>query len=434
MCRLVNRYFIFIEIDVKLILRYMYRSTRTNETRDERAAAAGMCTDMGSELSKEALQHLEKLVGFDTVSHKSNMALIDYVRAFLDTHGIESELLPSEDGTKANLFATIGPSRDGGVVFSGHTDVVPVAGQTWDSDPFSLTRREDLLFGRGACDMKGFIAVVLAAVPRMDTSKLRRPFHLAFSYDEEVGCTGVRSMVDAIGKHLPMPEIVVVGEPTSMRVVHAHKGFLGFKTEIFGKPAHSSLPHLGVNANLIAVELIDGMQRIISEAAESKKHSKLYSPPHTTFNVGRIEGGEAINIVAKTCRFIWEIRPVDYADMTEIVDRFNALSADIEARIRKDHPEFRIETESTARMPPFVPEDDSPAETLLKRLLGANESFAVTFGTEASLFQQKGMSVVVCGPGSIEQAHKENEFVSLEQLCKCEKLVADIVDWASSDS
>lgn len=389
---------------------------------------------MGSELSKEALQHLEKLVGFDTVSHKSNMALINYVRSFLESCGIESELLLNEDGTKANLFATIGPSRDGGIVFSGHTDVVPVEGQSWNSDPFSIYRDDGFLFGRGTCDMKGFIAVVLAAVPRVDASRLRRPVHLAFSYDEEVGCTGVRSMVDAIGQHLPMPEIVVVGEPTSMKVVHAHKGFLGFKTEIFGKPAHSSLPQLGINANLIAVELIDGLRRIIAEAAESKKHSKLYSPPHTTFNIGRIEGGEAINIVAKKCSFIWEIRPVDYADMTNIVDRFNALSAGIEERIRTEHPEFRIETEATARMPPFVPEDNSAAETLMKRLLGTNESFAVTFGTEASLFQQKGMSVVICGPGSIEQAHKENEFVSLEQLYKCEQLVADIVEWASNDA
>lgn len=388
---------------------------------------------MGSEISEEALQHLENLVGFDTVSHKSNMDLIDYVRTFLKAHDIESDLLPNEDGTKANLFATIGPSGDGGIVFSGHTDVVPVEGQLWDTDPFDLHRRDGHLFGRGTCDMKGFIAVVLAAVPRIDRSGLRRPVHLAFSYDEEVGCTGVRSMVDAIGQNLPMPEIVIVGEPTSMKVVHAHKGFLGFSTEIFGKPAHSSLPHLGVNANLIAIELIDGLQRIIAEAAVSKKQSKLYSPPHTTFNVGRIEGGEAINIVAKSCRFIWEIRPVDYTDMTDIVDRFNAMSASIETRIRKDHPDFRIETESTARMPPFIPEDNSPAETLLKRLLGTNESFAVTFGTEASLFQQKGMSVVVCGPGSIEQAHKENEFVSLEQLSKCEHLVSDIITWASND-
>ena len=382
----------------------------------------------------DTLNLLRDLVAFDTVSERSNMALIGYVRDYLSAHSVESHVIANEAGTKANLFATIGPKQDGGVALSGHTDVVPVEGQDWSSDPFGAVERDGRIYGRGTCDMKGFIAAALALVAKVDAGRLKRPLHLAFSYDEEVGCTGVVPMVEAIGRDLPMPEIVIVGEPTMMSVVHAHKGFGAYETTIHGKAGHSSLPDAGVSATLIAGELMQALQAILAERAALTPHHSPFIPPHSTFNVGRLSGGEAVNIIPGKCRMEWEYRAISNEDAAAIPAAFAKAAEAIEARERERFPGVRIETVRLAGVPPFVPQADSDAEALLKRLLGTNEAGAVSFGTEAGVFQQGGMSVVICGPGDIAQAHQADEFVEVSQLKACEALLDRLAEWLCQDA
>lgn len=365
---------------------------------------------------------LARLVAFDTTSRSSNLDLINFVRDYLDGHGVASTLIPNRAGSKANLYATLG-RRDapGGIVLSGHTDVVPVDGQDWHSDPFQLLAAEGRLYGRGAADMKGFIASALALAPEFNQDAHRTPVHLAFSYDEEIGCVGVHSMLAHIAEHLPRPKAVIVGEPTLMQVVNCHKGIRTFTTEVTGLEAHSSNPHLGVNAIDVAVQLINFLGRLRDEMRALGDATGRFDPPYSSIHIGVINGGTALNIVPRQCRFQWEIRPLPNQDADEIVARFNTYArGEVLPGLRAITSQADIVTKQHADVPPLVPADASPAEALLTALSGANTARAVSYTTEAGLFQAAGIPAVVCGPGSIEQAHKPDEFIAQSQLAACD--------------
>ena len=371
---------------------------------------------------------IERLIGYDTTSRESNLPLIEFVRDYLDGYGIKSDLVFDDARNKANLYATIGPADIGGVVLSGHTDVVPVDGQAWDSDPFSIAERDDKLFGRGTCDMKGFIAIALAMVPEFVEQKLTSPVHFAFSFDEEVGCIGVRPLIEHIRDNLPKPKIVIVGEPTNMTVVNAHKSGYSFMTEVTGLEAHSSVTHLGVNSIMAASDLIGELGRVGAEMMQRTDESGRFDPPYTTVHVGTIEGGTALNIVPRCCSFHWEYRGLPDQDDNEIPDRFNGYAeGTVLPAMQAVSDEARIETACVNAVPGLVPQEGSPAEALALRLAQQNDTFAVSYGTEAGLFQEAGMPAVICGPGDILQAHKPNEFLALEQVGRCEGFMRRLV-------
>lgn len=368
---------------------------------------------------------LAKLVGFDTTSAKSNLDLIAFVQDYLNGHGIPSSLVPSEDGKKACLFATIG-SGEGGVGLSGHSDCVPVTGQSWTSDPFTLTARDGKLYGRGTCDMKGFIACVLASVPLFKAAALKEPIHILISYDEEVGCAGVRPMIARIGSDLPRPRIVIIGEPTSMQVIDGHKRINVYRTTVTGKEAHSSLPAIGVNAISVAAKLIDEIDRLAGEMAE-RENDPHFEPPYSTMSVGMIEGGTAPNIVPKNCEFRWQIRGLPGTPADGAAEALNAYAArELLPEMRKVAPQAAIETESQTSVPAFAAPPESEAVALAMALTGANGTSGVSYATEAGLFQQAGCPAVVCGPGDIAQAHAADEFVSVAQLEACLKFLAGL--------
>ncbi|MBI2717266.1 MAG: acetylornithine deacetylase [Rhizobiales bacterium] len=379
----------------------------------------------GQYFTTEAM--LARLVSFDTTSRDGNMPLIEFVEHYLDGWGVPHFRVDYEAGKKTNLFATIGPAIAGGIVLSGHTDVVPVDGQAWASDPFSLTQRADRLYGRGTCDMKGFIAVALAMVPQFREAGLAIPIHLALSCDEEVGCKGVRPLVAHLRDHLPRPRAALIGEPTSMQVVNAHKSALTFATEVTGHEAHSSLTHQGVNAIMVAGELISELSRIRREVEARGDASGRFDPPYSTVHVGLIEGGTAKNIIPRRSTFAWETRLLPDADPDEVPQRFASFSRSLEPAMKAVAPDAGIATECVNRVPALAPESDSPAEYLALHLASANGTHAVSYCTEAGLFQQIGIPAVVCGPGSIEQAHKPDEFVAVSELRKCEAFMQRLI-------
>jgi acetylornithine deacetylase len=379
----------------------------------------------------DTVELLRRLVAFDTTSAKSNRALIDFVLDYLAKYGIGCRLTPSDDGAKANLYATVGPDIAGGILLSGHTDVVPVDGQPWDSDPFAVVERDGLLYGRGTADMKGFIAAVLALAPEMARAPLRLPIHLAFSYDEEVGCLGVGGLIDDLVRNLPRPAICIVGEPTSMQLVNRHKGVYAHRIRVTGRDGHSSATHRGVSAIAAAAEIVGWLERQAADWRRDGPFDDSFDPPYATINVGRIGGGTAINIIARECVLEWETRPipgVDAVALTRDLERF--MNDELLPRMRLVAPECRIESESTCAAPPLRPETDSPAEALLRRLTGANRAIGVAYGTEGGLFQAAEISTVVCGPGSIQQAHQPNEFIALDQLRACDAFLRRLLEWA----
>jgi len=376
---------------------------------------------------KDAKDLLTKLVGFDTTSAKSNLDLITFVQDYLDKHGVTSTLVPSADDRKASLYATIGDGK-GGIGLSGHSDCVPVTGQTWTSDPFTLTERGGKLYGRGTCDMKGFIACVLASAPLFKAQKLKEPIHIIISYDEEVGCAGVRPLLARLGQDLPLPRVVIVGEPTSMQVIDGHKRIDVYRTTVIGKEAHSSLPAIGVNAISVAAELVDEIDRVAAEIAATENDPR-FEPPYSTVSVGMIEGGTAPNIVPKTCTFRWQVRSLPSASADEAP---RALSAFAETallpKMRKIAKDAAIETVGQTSVPAFAAAAQSDAVALAMALTGANRTSGVSYATEAGLFEKAGCPAVVCGPGDIAQAHAADEFVSIAQLEACLKFLADLTD------
>lgn len=363
-------------------------------------------------------QILDRLVSFPTVSRDTNLPLIDWVEDYLESHGVTAHRVWNEDRTKASLYAHIGPKVEGGVVLSGHTDVVPVDGQVWSSDPWTVTERDGRLYGRGTCDMKGFVALALAAVPLALAADLKRPLQLALSYDEELGCTGAPPMIAEMARSLPRAAAVIVGEPSRFSVVTGHKGGTGFKVHVKGYEVHSSLIHTGVSAIMAAAPLIDFANRVnIANAAKPPAAlAQMFDPPWTTLHVGMIQGGTAHNITAADCRFSCEIRVVPGEDIEDWVAAFEGQVAQAVAAMQTIRPETGITVARFFSVPPLRPETDGAAEALARRLTGDNGLHVVSYGTEAGQFQAEGYSAVVCGPGDIAQAHQPDEFLEISEF------------------
>ena len=371
---------------------------------------------------------LARLVAFPTVSSASNLPLMDFVRDWLAAHGVESRLVPNADGTKANLYATVGPMVEGGVVLSGHTDVVPVEGQPWTTDPFVLTERDGRLYGRGTCDMKGFDALALAAVPAMVKAGLRRPVHIALSYDEEVGCQGAPSMVDAMVATLPRPAAVIVGEPSRMKVVTGHKGSVSYFTTVRGRTVHSSRIDVGVSAVMVAARLVVWHDDVMVQNRAAAMPDSPFEPPWTTLHCGYIRGGTAANVVADRCEFVAEVRAIPTEDPWSFRNRYEAYVRDvIEPAMRAVAPETGIDIVHRAAVPGLRSETDGVAEALVRRLTGDNGQTVVAYGTEAGIFQKAGWSSVVCGPGDIAQAHQADEYLELTELAAGEAFMARLI-------
>jgi acetylornithine deacetylase len=382
----------------------------------------------------DRLELLARLLAFDTTSSRSNLDLInDYIQDLLDGLGVTSDLISNDDGTKANLFASIGPVDRPGFVFSGHTDVVPVDGQAWSSDPFRMITRDDCLFGRGAADMKGYIAVALSLVPLLLERKLDRPVHFAFSYDEEVGCKGVPSLIDHLVEHLPvLPEGCIVGEPTGMKVANGHKGKAGYRCTVKGRASHSALNHLGVNAVEIAAEIVARLRQMNLDFRANGPFIDGFEPPHCTVSTGRMQGGTALNIVPSTCVFEFEFRLLPgqeaaalFGDVNDFVEK-NLLPA-----MASIADEASIDWEELMSYPALAVEPDNAIERLACTLTETVLPVKLAFGTEAGHFAKRGVPAIVCGPGHMNVAHKPDEYVQLEQLKTCSTFLEGIIDHVS---
>ncbi len=363
-------------------------------------------------------QILDRLVSFPTVSRGSNLDLIDWVEGYLASHGIPAHRHWNEDRQKAALFAHVGPWEPGAVVLSGHSDVVPVDGQTWTTDPWTVTERDGRLYGRGTCDMKGFVALSIWALVEGQRRGLTTPLQLALSYDEEVGCTGAPPMIAAMQPVLPKGSAVIVGEPSNMSVITGHKGGTGYHVHMKGFEVHSSLLPYGVSAIMEGARLI-GWVNDQNAAIQSRTPGPVaaqFVPPFTTLHVGMIEGGTAHNITAADCRFAVEMRVVPGEDITAYEAAFQAEAARLDAAMKQVHPEAGVILDRFFGVPALVPETDGPAEVLARRLTGANTTGVVSYGTEAGQFQEAGYSAVVCGPGDIAQAHQPDEFLEISEF------------------
>ena len=380
-----------------------------------------------------SLQHLERLIAFPSVSRDSNLDLIAYVHDVLAGHGIVSTLVHSEDGRKANLWATIGPEDTAGIVLSGHTDVVPVDGQAWSSNPFTLVKRDGNYYGRGTADMKGFIACCLRAAELAAVRRLHTPIHLAFSYDEEIGCVGVRRLLDILKDAPVKPRLCIVGEPTLMQAVTAHKGKLGFRVLAHGLEAHSSLAPIGVNAIYMAADLIAAIRAIQSDLAENGLRDGDYEVAYTTLHVGKMQGGEVMNIVPNRCSFDFEIRYLPEDDARAIITRIKAAAEQIAMTYRGTFDKARFEFLDLQSYPAMNTPVDSEAVKFVHSLTGGNSTGKITFGTEGGLFQQAlGTAAVVCGPGNIAVAHTPDEHVSEAQMAQCDRMLERLVEKLSA--
>jgi acetylornithine deacetylase len=365
-------------------------------------------------LSAEAIDILRILVAFDTTSRGSNLALIEWVEAY--------------------LMASVGPAVIGGVVLSGHTDVVPVDGQPWTSDPWTLTERDGRLYGRGTCDMKGFLALALAAIPRLAAAPLRRPAHLAFSYDEEVGCLGAPDLIARIAAQVPAPDAVIVGEPTNMVAVRGHKGIATFRVTVTGREAHSSLTHLGVSANMAAIPLLAALNELSQRLEREADPASPFTPKGASLTIGQINGGTAVNILARQCVILFDLRfPAGFKPDEALADIF-ALGRRIDADLKARAPEAGLVIEPRSSTPALAPEPDGPAEALSRRLAGDNgPARVVSYAAEAGQFQAAGFSTVICGPGSIDQAHQPDEFVEVSQIERGAAFMVRLVEMLSQD-
>ncbi|OCT21231.1 acetylornithine deacetylase [Pseudomonas putida] len=381
-----------------------------------------------SDLTSRAV--LERLIGFATVSRDSNLELIGFIRDYLAGLGVESELFLNEEGTKANLFATIGPTDCGGVVLSGHTDVVPVDGQAWSVDPFRLSERDGRLYGRGTADMKGFIASVLAAVPAFLAQPLTTPVHLAFSYDEEVGCLGVRSMLEALEQRPNKPRLCLIGEPTELKPVLGHKGKLAMRCQVHGAACHSAYAPYGVNAIEYAAQLIGKLGEIGGELARPEHRDARFDPPFSTVQTGVIKGGRALNIVPEECEFDFEVRALPGFEAKVVAERLQTYAeTDLLPRMRAVSETSDIRLKPLSAYPGLATPEDSEAARLVALLSGSEDFGTVAFGTEGGLFDQAGIPTVVCGPGSMDQGHKPDEFVSVAQLQGCDAMLLRLRDY-----
>ena len=373
---------------------------------------------------------IESLISFNTVSRESNLGLIEFVEEYLNSNGINTTRVLSDDGKKSNLFASVGPEKAGGVVLSGHTDVVPVDGQTWDTDPFCLTQKDGLFYGRGTCDMKAFIAIGLALIPEM--KKLKKPIHFALSYDEEVGCLGAPRMIRQMSNKLPLPEAVIVGEPTSMAVVNGNKGVVVLRTTVKGYETHSSQTNRGVSAVMTAAKLVTYLNEMEIRLSNETPSENGFIPHHTSIHVGVISGGTALNIISRHCEFLWDIRNIPEDNPNKLIEEFDSYcQKEILPAMRRKHSDCFIDTKTLAQVPAFTPAD-SPATALVQSLSGLKELGQVAYGTEAGQFQESNFPTVICGPGSIDQAHQPNEFISNQQILACEKFIRNLIERLST--
>ena len=394
-----------------------------------------MAPESTEALAMSAIDILRTLVAFDTTSRGSNLALIEWVEGYLARHGVASRRVPNADGTKSNLMATIGPNVAGGVVLSGHTDVVPVDGQAWTSDPWTLTERGGRLYGRGSCDMKGFLALSLAAIPSLAAAPLKRPAHLAFSYDEEVGCLGAPDMIAVIASEVPAPAAVIVGEPTDMVAVHGHKGILSYRITLTGREAHSSLTHLGVSANMAAIPILSALLALSQKLARDADPASPFLPKGCTLTVGQINGGTAVNILARQCVFVFDLRCPAGIDGVALLTDIFALCARTDAELKERAPEAGVVVERRSFTPAFAVEANGAAEALARGLAGDNgPPRVVSYGAEAGQFQEAGFSTVICGPGSIDQAHQPDEYVEVAQMQRGAAFMARLVASLSADA
>jgi len=374
---------------------------------------------------------IERLIAYDTTSRNSNLALIEDVRSLLGELGVDVRLTHDETDTKANLWATIGPDIPGGVVLSGHTDVVPVDGQDWSTDPFRLHRADGRFYGRGTADMKSFVAIALALAPEMKAADLSVPIHFAFTYDEEIGCVGVHGLIDDIVANLPRPRAVIVGEPTEMKLIGGHKGTRVYKTRITGVPGHSSDPRQGANAIFAAGRLLAELEAINRDLEANADPDCPFDPPYSIMTCGMIGGGTAHNIIPEICEITWGMRLLPDEDGNALEARVREFcERELDPALKAVAPHAGVSTSIEVDGIPLKPDADSAAENLVKYLTGLNESSVVSFGTEAGAFQKAGMPAVVFGPGNIEQAHKADEFIAVEQVESCVGFVADLIDWA----
>jgi acetylornithine deacetylase len=379
-----------------------------------------------------AARLLTTLVGFDTTSRGSNLALIAWVEGYLDELAIPHRRVPNADGTKSNLIASIGPAVEGGVVLSGHTDVVPVDGQPWSSDPFAVVERDGRLYGRGTCDMKGFIALALAAAPELKAANPKKPVHLAFSYDEEIGCLGAPAMIEVIRRELPLPSLVVVGEPTDMEAVSGHKGISTFHVTVNGREAHSSQTQQGVSANMAAVKLMASLVALSERLEREADPASPFTPKGPTLTIGVMHGGTAHNILARECQFHFDLRCPPGFDPEAILKGFFAEAQAMDQALKARAPEAGVRVHRHANVPSFAPEAEGAAEVFARRLAGDNgPPRVVSYAAEAGQYQRAGFSTVLCGPGSIAQAHQPDEYVEVSQMERGVAFMRRLAEWAA---
>ncbi|WP_166217384.1 acetylornithine deacetylase [Pseudomonas atagonensis] len=380
-----------------------------------------------------SIELLRALVGFDTTSRESNLQLIEFVRNYLESFDVPCALIYNEERSKANLFATLGPADVPGIVLSGHTDVVPVDGQPWTLPPFELSERDGKLFGRGTADMKGYIACVLALVPSLVNTPLRMPVHIALSYDEEVGCLGVRSLLKVLEQRPVKPLLCIIGEPTELKPVLGHKGKLAMRCDVQGHPCHSAYAPLGVNAIEYAAELIAELGRLGQQLKAPQHHDPRFDPPYLTVQTGVISGGKALNIVPADCRFDFEIRALPSQDPAVVAQSLKTYAEQqILPRMRAVSEHSAIRFSELSAYPGLATEAQSEAAELVAAFCGSRDFGTVAFGTEGGLFDAAGIPTVVCGPGSMDQGHKPDEFVSLDQLNACDQMLQRLLTFIRS--
>lgn len=368
----------------------------------------------------QTIQILSDLIAFPTVSSDSNLEMIAYLADRLETAGAKVEIFHDEAGRKANLFATLGPEVDGGILLSGHSDVVPVTDQPWSTDPFKMVAREGRLYGRGSCDMKGFIAATIAMAPVFAEKVRSRPLHFAFTHDEETGCIGARDLAEVLQKRSFKPSLAIIGEPTEMPIIEGHKGCYEYTTRFQGLEGHGSTPDQGVNAVEYAVRYVARLLALKGQLRARVPPGSRFEPPWTTLNVGALIGGSVHNVIAPRAQVDWEMRPVQRSDAAFVKEDLQQYCEDVLLpEMRRVHPDVGITTETLGEVEGLVPTDENEARQLMTELIGANGADVVPFGTEAGIFQNLGMDVVVCGPGSIDQAHKADEYLSRDQLAQC---------------
>jgi len=391
--------------------------------------------DTGHLPQKASIEMIRTLVAFDTTSRKSNLALIEFIREYLSDLGIKADLIFDESRKKANLFATIGPAGQPGIILSGHTDVVPVDGQDWDDDPFGVLEKNNRLYGRGTADMKSFIAVILAALPQLLELDLKAPLHLAFSYDEEVGCIGVRRLLDQITPMEIKPYACIVGEPTEMRVITGHKGKKSLSCHVRGRECHSALAPSGVNAVEAAAQVIAFLHSMAQRFQREGPFDPAFEPPHSTVHTGLVSGGTALNIVPRDCTFDFEIRSLPSHDAEAILAEINTYAeAQVLPAMQAIAKESGFSFSENSGFPGLDTDPEAQVTHLAKTLSGANTTGKVSFGTEAGLFSAAGIPAIVCGPGSIEQAHRPNEYIDLEQVALCENFIHRLGEHLSKPS